>query len=168
MNDPVKDILQVEDQYYVRATSSLADDRTRVLKYGETFAIFNRFGDLEALGALQFGLFYAETRHLSRFTLRLNGREPMLLSSTIREHNGFLAADLSNVDNTVNGKIELPRGTIHLFRCKFLDRASCHEQIRVQNFGLETLEASIGLRFDADFADIFEVRGTPRKRRGER
>ena len=66
MNDPVKDILQVEDQYYVRATSSLADDRTRVLKYGKTFAIFNRFGDLEALGAVQFGLFYSETRHLSR------------------------------------------------------------------------------------------------------
>jgi glycogen debranching enzyme len=168
MNDPVKDILQVEDQYYVRATSSLADDRTRVLKYGKTFAIFNRFGDLEALGAVQFGLFYAETRHLSRFTLRLNGREPMLLSSTIREHNGFLAVDLSNVDNTVEGKIDLSRGTIHLFRCKFLDSAGCHEQIRVQNYGLETLEATVSVRFDADFADIFEVRGTVRRRRGER
>jgi len=168
MNDPVKDVLQVEDQYYVRATSALADDRTRVLKYGETFAVFNRFGDLEAFGAVQFGLFYAETRHLSRFTLRLNGREPMLLSSTIREHNGFLAVDLSNVDNTVDGKIELHRGTIHVFRCKFLDRACCHEQIRVLNYGLETLQATLSVRFDADFTDIFEVRGTARKQRGER
>src|SRR5271169_4843334 len=110
MNDPVKDILQVEDQYYVRATSALADDRTRVLKYGKTFAVFNRFGDLEALGPVKFGVFYSDTRHLSRFTLRLNGREPMLLSSTIREHNGFLAVDLSNVDDAVDGKIEVPRG----------------------------------------------------------
>jgi glycogen debranching enzyme len=168
MDIRVKDILKVEDQYYVRATSSLADDRTRILKYGETFGVFNRFGDLEALGPLQFGLFHADTRHLSQFSLRLNGRDPMLLSSTIREHNGFLAVDLSNVDNTVDGKIELPRGTIHLFRCKFLERACCQEQIRILNYGLETLQASISVSFDADFADIFEVRGTPRKRHGER
>ena len=168
MSNHLKDVLKVEDQYYVRATSSLADDRTRVLKYGETFAVFNRMGDVEALGPVQFGIFYADTRHLSRFTLRINGREPMLLSSTIREHNGFLAVDLSNVDNTVDSKIELHRGTIHLFRCKFLDRACCHEQIRVLNYNLETLQASFSVRFDADFADIFEVRGTPRKREGER
>jgi hypothetical protein len=35
------DILRVEDEYYVRASSALADDRTRVLKHGDTFAIFN-------------------------------------------------------------------------------------------------------------------------------
>jgi glycogen debranching enzyme len=168
MNQPVKDILQVKDQYYVRATSSLADDRTRVLKYGKTFAVFDRFGDLEALGPVQFGIFYAETRHLSRFTLRLNGREPMLLSSTVRDDNGFLAVDLSNVDNTVNGKIVLPRGTIHLFRCKFLDEAGCHEQIRIETYGLEDLETSVTLSFDADFADIFEVRGAVRQHHGTR
>lgn len=167
MNDPVKDILQVEDQFYVRATSSLADDRTRVLKYGRTFAVFNRFGDLEALGPVQFGIFYCETRHLSRFSVRLNGRDPLLLSSTIRADNGFLAVDLSNVDNTVNGKIELARGTIHVFRCKFLDEAGCHEQIRVRNYGVEALDASLSVRFAADFADIFEVRGAVRERHGE-
>jgi glycogen debranching enzyme len=168
MDDSVKDVLQVEDQFYVRATSSLADDRTRVLKYGKTFAVFNRYGDLEALGPLQFGIFYSETRHLSRFALRLNGREPMLLSSTIRGDNGFLAVDLSNVDGTVGGKIVLPRGTIHLFRCKFLDANGCHEQIRVQNYGTEAITASVSLRFDGDFADIFEVRGSVRDHHGQR
>ena len=168
MNDPVKDVLQVEDQFYVRATSSLADDRTRVLKYGKTFAVFDRFGNLEALGPVQLGIFYAETRHLSRFALRLNGREPMLLSSTIRDDNGFLAVDVSNVDSTVDGKIVLARGTIHLFRCKFLDEVGCHEQIRLQTYGLENLEVSITLDFDADFADIFEVRGSVRQNHGAR
>ncbi|MGA2421908.1 MAG: amylo-alpha-1,6-glucosidase [Candidatus Acidiferrum sp.] len=167
MIDPVKDVLQVADQYYVRATSSFADDRTRVLKYGKTFAVFNRFGDLEALGPVQFGIFYNDTRHLSRFTLRLNGREPMLLNSSIRDHDGFLAVDLSNVDNTVDGKIELVRGTIHLFRCKFLDEDGCHEQIRVMNYGMDAVGASVSVRFAADFADIFEVRGTVRQHHGE-
>jgi hypothetical protein len=50
------DIIQVADEYYVRATSALADDRTRVLKYGDTFAVFNRYGNIEAFGPSQFGL----------------------------------------------------------------------------------------------------------------
>ncbi len=79
------DIVRLEDEYYVRASSALADDRTRVLKYGDTFAVFNRYGDIEPLGTSRFGLFHSETRHLSRLTLRLNHKQPLLLSSTIRE-----------------------------------------------------------------------------------
>ena len=52
----VADIVRVKDQYYVKATSALADDRTRVLKYGDTFAVLNRYGDIEPLGFGQFGL----------------------------------------------------------------------------------------------------------------
>ena len=52
------DIVRVKDQYYVKATSALADDRTRVLKYGDTFAVLNRYGDIEPLGFGQFGLFH--------------------------------------------------------------------------------------------------------------
>ena len=83
------DIIQVADEYYVRASSALADDRTRVLKYGDTFAVFNRYGDIEAFGPSQFGLFHAESRHLSRFTLRLNQQGPLLLNSTVNEDNSF-------------------------------------------------------------------------------
>ncbi|MGC1685036.1 MAG: glycogen debranching N-terminal domain-containing protein, partial [Candidatus Acidiferrales bacterium] len=93
------DIVRVEDEYYVRASSALADDRTRVLKYGDTFAVFNRYGDIEALGLSQFGLFHAESRHLSRFALRVNQQQPLLLSSTIREDNSFLSVDLTNLDS---------------------------------------------------------------------
>ena len=104
------DIVRLEDEYYVRASSALADDRTRVLKYGDTFAVFNRYGDIEPLGTSRFGLFHAETRHLSQLTLRLNQKQPLLLSSTIREDNAFLSVDLTNVDTNLNGDGELPRG----------------------------------------------------------
>ena len=164
----MKDIVRVENEYYVRATSALADDRTRVLKSGKTFAVFNRYGDIEALGPLQFGLFYAETRHLSHLTLRINERQPMLLSSTVREDNAFLFIDMTNVDTTTHGDIVLPRGTLHVFRRKFLDNSICYEEVRLQNYGLETISVSIGFHFDADFADIFEVRGSVREKRGER
>jgi glycogen debranching enzyme len=96
------DILRVEDEYYVRASSALADDRTRVLKHGDTFAIFNRYGDIEAFGPSQFGLFHAESRYLSRFTMRVNQQQLLLLSSTIREDNAFLSVDLTNLDSQLN------------------------------------------------------------------
>ena len=166
------DIVRVKDHYYVLATSALADDRTRVLKYGDTFAVLNRYGDIEPLGQGQFGLFHSETRHLSRMTMQLNQQTPMLLSSTIREDNAFLAVDMSNFDTSTSGgvKIEngLPRETIHLFRSKFLDNATCYEQVRLINYGLQPLQVSLSFQFEADFADIFEVRGTKRAKKGER
>ena len=162
------DIVRVADEYYVRASSALADDRTRVLKSGDTFAVFNRYGDIEDLGASQFGLFHAESRHLSRFTLRLNQKQPMLLSSTIRDDNAFLSIDLTNVDTPQNGDNLLPRGTVHIFRAQFLRQASCYEHIRLLNYGLEPVQFVLVIGFDADFADIFEVRGTKRAEKGER
>jgi glycogen debranching enzyme len=162
------DIVRVEDEYYVRASSALADDRTRVLKYGDTFAVFNRYGDIEPLGTSRFGLFHAETRHLSRFTLRLNQKQPLLLCSTVREDNAFLSVDLTNVDTNLNGDVELSRGTVHLFRLQFLRGATCYQYFRLLNYGLLPVTVSLLLQFDADFADIFEVRGTKRTRKGER
>lgn len=110
------DIIRIADEYYVRASSALADDRTRVLKYGDTFAVFNRYGDIEALGPSRFGLFHAESRHLSRFTLRLNQQQLLLLSSTIREDNAFLSVDLTNADSASNSDENPSGGTIHTFR----------------------------------------------------
>jgi glycogen debranching enzyme len=170
----VTDIVRVKNEYYVRATSALADDRTRVLKYGDTFAVLNRYGDIEPLGFGQFGLFHSETRHLSRMTMQLNQQTPMLLSSTIRDDNAFLAVDMTNFDSSNSTSVAsktdnpLPRETVHLFRSKFLDKATCYEQIRLINYGLQPLKISLSFQFEADFADIFEVRGTKRARKGER
>ena len=41
---------QLHEQFYILATSSRADDRTRVLKHGDTFAVFDRFGDIQPVG----------------------------------------------------------------------------------------------------------------------
>jgi glycogen debranching enzyme len=162
------DIVRVADEYYVRASSALADDRTRVLKYGDTFAVFNRYGDIEAFGPAQFGLFHAEARHLSRFSLRINEQQPQLLSSTVREDNAFLSVDLTNLDSPASGDESLPRGTVHIFRSQFLREASCYEHVRLLNYGLQQVKVSVVFQFAADFADIFEVRGTKRTHWGQR
>ncbi len=162
------DIVRVADEYYVRASSALVDDRTRVLKCGDTFAVLNRYGDIEDLGFSQFGLFHAESRHLSRFTLRLNQHQPLLLGSTVREDNAFLSVDVTNVDTALNTDDSLPRGTVHIFRSQFLGPATHYEHLRILNYGLVPVRLALLFQFDADFADIFEVRGTKRQRKGER
>jgi glycogen debranching enzyme len=162
------DIIRVEDQYYILATSPLADDRTRVLKHGETFAVFDRYGDIRALGLGEQGLYHEGTRFLSRCTLQLGRHRPLLFSSTVKDDNAFLAVDLSNPDFTTDGELTVPRGTLHILRTKFLWQGTCHERLQVYNYGLAAVDLPIELQFDADFVDIFEVRGLKRERRGDR
>ena len=163
-----EEFLSIGQEFYVRATSSLADDRTRVLKYGETFAVFDRYGDMEALGTKQFGLFHTETRHLSRLAFYLDGRKPLLLNSTIREDNALLAVDATNLDMQSPNSDHLQQGTIHVFRSASLSKGVCHIQFRFMNYATHAIVVSLAYLFDADFADIFEVRGVQRKRRGQR
>jgi glycogen debranching enzyme len=163
----LEDIISVENQFYVLATSSLADDRTRVLKYGETFAVLNRLGDIEGLGAGEQGLYHRGTRYLSKLALRLNGSVPQLLRSTIHEDGVFFTIDMMNPDVYREGRLILPRGAIHVFRSQFLWKDACYERIRVANFGLAPFDASISLQFVADYADIFQVRGMKRKGTGD-
>ncbi len=162
----MKDVIEFENQYYVRAQSSLADDRTRVLLNGDAFAVFDRFGDCLPVGSGQQGVFYRGTRHLSRSLLRLNDARPLLLSSTVREDNVLLAVDLNNPDGIQSGGATLAAGSIHLYRAKFLGPHNCYERITVRHYGTTPVELSLSLECGVDFADIFEVRGMSRARRG--
>src|SRR6201984_290953 len=130
-----KDVIEIGQHFYIRASSSLADDRTRVLLNGDTFAIFDRGGDIQPVGFGQQGIFHNETRHLSRLEMRLCGFRPLLLSSTMREDNILFAIDLTNPDIQLYSGASLPRGTVHIYRSKFLTDLVCYDQIIMNNFG---------------------------------
>ena len=160
-------VIQVRDQYYILATSSLADSRTRVLKCGDTFAVFDRYGDVHPIGAGHLGLYHADTRFLSRLALRVGPHRPLLLSSAVTEDNALLAVDLTNPDLAAEADAPaLPRDTVHVFRGVVLDDAACHVRLRLRSFALAPARFALVLTFDADFVDIFEVRGTRRPTRG--
>lgn len=162
------DVIEVAHQFYIRASSALADDRTRVLLNGDTFAVFDRSGDIQPVGFGQQGIFHNETRHLSRLELKFCGVRPLLLSSTIREDNVLFAVDLTNPDLDLESGQLLPRGTVHIYRTKFLTETVCYDQITLNNYGDAAIDVEVSFDFDADFADIFEVRGEKRKRRGNK
>jgi glycogen debranching enzyme len=159
------DVIQVQDQFYILATASRAAQRSAVLQHGDTFALFDEHGDIAALGAGEQGLYHEGTRYLSRFELRLNSRRPLLLSSRVKDDNELFGADLTNPDTPMREGV-LPRDIVHLFRARFLWEATLHERIRIWSYSRSIVPITLTFHFDADFSDIFEVRGTPRSRRG--
>jgi glycogen debranching enzyme len=162
-----KDVLQLDDQFPI-----LADDAQRiagplrVLKYGDTFAVFDQHGDVMGGEAEEQGLYHHGTRFLSTLELLLAGRRPLLLSSTVSEDNLVFVADLTNVDVSRADRLELPRGEIHLFRARIVGEGFSVDRFRVSNHSLHTIDVPLSVRFGADFVDMFEVRGTRRPRRG--
>jgi glycogen debranching enzyme len=166
-----EEVLRISDRFYILSTSARIDDRTRVLKHGDTFAVFDRFGDVEGAGIGDlgiYGIYDRDTRYLSRFRLRVGGGRPLLLSSVIKDDNALLAVDLTNADITRDGAPVIPRGTVHIYRTMCLWNGACHERLSVHNYGDDAIELPLQLEFASDFADIFEVRGLPRKRHGHR
>jgi glycogen debranching enzyme len=162
------DVVRVRDDFYILSSSARIDDRTRVLKHGDTFAVFDRFGDVEQVGTGEHGIYHLDTRFLSRFVLRLEEKRPLLLSSMVTADNAVLLVDLMNPDVGGNGAVRIHRGEVHLSRAKVLWDTTCHERLRIHNYGGSTAELALCIDFDADFADIFEVRGLERKECGRR
>jgi glycogen debranching enzyme len=162
----MSEVIQVDQRYYILASSSLADDRTRVIKCGETFGVFDRYGDIHPIGLGEQGLYHAGTRHLSSLGLRIGGARPLLLSSNVREDNSMVVVDLTNPDLEPGTPEGIPRGALHMLRSKFVDEGRCHERVRITNYSLTERRVELSLTFAADFHDVFEVRGIRRASRG--
>ncbi len=153
-------------QYAISATANLQERRTRTLKHGDTFAVFDQRGDIGGEDGNSEGLYHRDTRILSQFQLLLEEARPLLLSSMTQDDNAVFSADLSNPDLLADGRIALRREQIHLNRTKFVWEGNGHERLLVKNFSDSPLCIRLTFRFAADFADLFEVRGEQRKARG--
>lgn len=160
--------IEVEDKYYILAGSSLADQRTMVLKQGDSFGIFDWFGDIHQVGTGLKGVYHNGTRFLSRLELSINGHRPLLLSAAPREDNQVILVDLTNPELRTGEQQLIPQDTLHIQRLKFLWQAKYHEKIRIMNFGLQQIAFTLEIHFQADYADIFQLRGIPREKKGQR
>jgi len=144
------------DPYRVASESGYADDSAYVLNRADTFAVIDHRGDLG--GGAQ-GLYHLDTRHLSTFAMRLNGAVPVLLTSTVTDDNLALVVDAANRD--LPG---IPKNTLHLRKRIALRPGACEIRFELRNHDTGTHEVEFALHVDADFRDIFEVRGLPRTR----
>ena len=164
----MSDVIRWNDQFYILASSSLADNRVEVLKHGETFAVFDRYGDIHQVLPGPQGLYHEGTRFLSRFELTLGTHRPLLLSTTVKEDNALLTVDLTNPDMSPDEQNLVTRGILHICRTRFLWCGTCHERIHIHNYGSSEFPLALRIAVDADYADLFEARGQHRERRGHR
>jgi len=126
------------------------DRQISILK-GSAFVVSDGLGDVTNVLGNPNGLFYRDMRHLSRWQLRLNGRELDVLSAETLEY-----------DEAVFFLVE-PTGTIYRNPAMSLIRRrqvadGMREHLELYNHGLNRVEVEISLLFDADFADLFEVK----------
>jgi glycogen debranching enzyme len=132
------------------------EDRV-ILKENRVFAVSDSAGDMPLGNEYGFGLYHLDTRFLSAFQLTISGCPPILLSSSV--DRAYVATfQLVNPTLKVAGDIDIHRQTISLRRTRFIHRG-LHERIGVQNCNHFPVEVSLELDFDADFRDIFAVRG---------
>jgi glycogen debranching enzyme len=163
---PVRAIESVtESPFYIPMTGPAARPR-RSLKHDDTFIVLDSHGDIGASAGGPDGLFNADTRYLARLELVLDEVQPLLLGSNLRDDNSALTVDLTNPDVYRQGRIVLPKDILHIVRTIFLWRGTAYQRIGVQNHGENPAIFDLTLLFDNDFADLFEVRGERRPRRG--
>jgi len=163
---PSEDIAPVA-QFFIPAAASLQERRPRTLKHGDTFAVYDHNGDILSGRGSPEGLYYNDTRHLSHLYLTLNGVRPMLLSSSLRDDNSALICDLTNPDLPGDGGNMFDHDRLHIRRVRALWEATAYERLAVRNFDDQPRRVRVSLAFEADFADVFEVRGSKRRRRGQ-
>jgi glycogen debranching enzyme len=159
-------IEQVAEQpFYIPMTGPAARPR-RSLKHDDTFIVLDSHGDIGASVGGPDGLFNSDTRYLARLEMLLDEVQPLLLGSNLRDDNSALTVDLTNPDVYRQGRIVLQKDMLHIVRTVFLWRGTAYQRIGLQNHGDRRANFELTLLFDNDFADLFEVRGEKRSRRG--
>jgi glycogen debranching enzyme len=156
------------EPFMVSAPASVQDAKALILKQGDSFGVFNVQGDVTPGPGRAEGIYHRDTRHLSRLSVTIDGASPLLLSSALRDDNATLTCDLTNADLVDGaGQIVVEHDLIHLRRTRFLWEAGCFERLSIRNFDTKPRRVQLGITFAADFADLFEIRGTHRARRGD-
>jgi glycogen debranching enzyme len=146
------------------AATPAADIRdVQTLKHEGLFQLCDRYGDITEEPDAALGLYFRDTRFLSRWLLLVDGRRPLPLHAEADRNFSML------VETTYACERPMPDGrrrteNVQISRHRWLE-GGFRESIKIQNFGHERV-MRVELRFGADFLDLFEVRGMKRETRG--
>ncbi|MER8530972.1 glycogen debranching N-terminal domain-containing protein, partial [Mesorhizobium sp. M0520] len=137
--------------------------RQFALKHEDCFVVADSYGDIRGTGD---GLFCDDTRVLSRFRLLIADRMPSLLGASLSQDNILFTANLTNLAAVGPNGSEVPASAVHIDRSRFIWQDRMFERITFTNYSAREIALPVRLDFDADFRDMFELRGTTRSRRG--
>ena len=126
-----------------------AGAQTVTLISGLTFAVSGPTGDIDAGHS---GIIAGDTRHLSRLVLQVDG-EPIQLLGAVTVAPG--EARFVGVAGT---RGDSPDPPLEVNRLRRVEEGRVFETVRLDWWGDQSREVLVQVTFDADFADIFEVR----------
>ena len=139
---------------------------TLTLKDDDIFLVTDTLGNIPGClpgeASTSVGLFCQDTRFLSRLELQIDGQSPILLSSNAR--SGFALSVLC-----ANSHLEarqIGAETIGIER-EIVVNGGLFEELGITNYSTSSVSFELSLSFDADFVDLFEIRGWERKQRGK-
>lgn len=155
----MKEEVAQEEEYYISSDAVNSDELNTVLNYSNTFAVFDRSGNIHPRGKMVQGIYHEGTRFINTLVLNVNGEKPLLLSGYIKEGNSIYSADLTNP--TIK-KCDIQENSIHIERHQFVREGAFYEKITVSQYELDSCSFELSLDFDGDFRDIFEIRGIKR------
>ncbi len=133
---------------------------------GKTFLSTTVAGDIGPAGAPDVGFFHDDTRFLSHMELRLGGHRAVVLSSST-EKTFASQVELTTGNITLRDSFDLRENTIHVRREQVLGSDMFFDRLTFENFNLTTVDLLVEMSYDADFVDVFQVRGVARQAHGQ-
>lgn len=143
-----------------------------VLKDGDLFAVFPASGEINARDAAigearsKDGLFFRDTRYLSRLSMTINGTALVEMGHNARDDDAGFRSDLANTRLVDSQGTEFQDFDLHVRRDRFLSDG-LYDQVEISNYGTATADLDVTFELWADYRDIFEVRGADASEKGE-
>ena len=132
---------------------------------GKTFLSTTVAGDISPAGAPDVGFFHADTRFLSQLELQVFGHRAVVLSAST-EKTFVSQIELTTGTVTLRDSLNLPENSIHVRRQQLLGSGVLFDCFGFDNFNRAAVDFVIEITYDADFLDVFQVRGCARNRCG--
>jgi glycogen debranching enzyme len=142
----------------------------QVLKHGNFYLLTDPFGDIHP-DSRGLGLYDSDTRLVSCLSLRVGGIRPVLLQGSMgANYRGSIQLTNPSADRNPDAKVhpldELVGRTIDISRDRLIGNDGMEERVRIVNHAEQEMTFTVELELGYDCADIFEVRGYPRPKRG--
>jgi glycogen debranching enzyme len=167
---PDEELIEIpRPQVVPRLTLQTAEPRkvdSLTLIDGKTFSATNIAGDIHPSGSPDFGFFHDDTRFLSHLELRIGGYRTVVLSSST-EKSFFSQIELTTGNITLRDSFDLPENTVHIRREQLLASDIFFDSLALENFNLTPVDFIVEMLFDADFLDVYQVRGAVRQKHGQ-
>lgn len=140
----------------------------RTIKNNDIFIVTDEGGNILENNPSGFGLYAYDTRYLSKFELKINKSDSIVLSSSTETgYSSVIIATNSNIRDYFDESVLIPQESVEIKRESIIYGAY-YETITITNYNLIKVGMRLDLSFGSDFLDIFEVRSISELVKGHR